>query len=538
MMRIATAAQMLAAPSSVSALAAGRSMAALAAATSVAALVAATPLLAAPEGGLVIAENETPENLDPANATNSTVDQLLIDVYDTLVQFPAGETSVAGELAQDWEVSEDGLSYTFTLRDDVTFHDGSPLTADDVVFTLDRLQAASAAVLNDLGPYSGAEALDEHSVQLTLDAPFGPFLAALSRIYIVNEDQVEPHMGDNNARGWLAVNDAGSGPYQVNSYAPTEDVSLTAYEDYWGGWEGNHVAEVLFRYVSEPSTMLALLEAGEVHITPDITVADKQRLMDRDGFNVDVGAAATPLFFQFNTASDGPTGDPAFREMLAQAFDRQLHLEAVLSGFGTLPDGPLPPDWVGHVSGTELPFDLDAARALVEENGWEGTEITVRYLSALEEEARAVEQFQSNLSQIGITLNAEGTTWPAQAATVQKLETTSDINMLYNFPTFPDPHAMLNTSFNSANTGINGGYNWGQYNNPELDALLDAAAASADPEERARLYGEAQELIGADHVAITVSLPGAVVAMSDRVEGYVYNVAHHQTFNLYDISLN
>src|SRR6056297_1577973 len=98
MMRIATAARVLAAPSSVSALAAGRSMAALAAATSVAALVAATPLLAAPEGVLVIAENETPENLDPANATNSTVDQLLIDVYDTLVQFPAGETSVAGEL--------------------------------------------------------------------------------------------------------------------------------------------------------------------------------------------------------------------------------------------------------------------------------------------------------------------------------------------------------------------------------------------------------------------------------------------------------
>ncbi len=138
---------------------------------------------------------------------------------------------------------------------------------------------------------------------------------------------------------------------------------------------------------------------------------------------------------------------------------------------------------------------------------------------------------------IGITLNAEGMTWPAQAATVQDLATTSDINMIYNFPSFPDAHAILNTSFNGALTGYNGGYNWAQYSNPEVDALLNAAATHSDQEERARLYQEAQRLIGADHVVITVSNPGFVLAMSDRVEGYVYNVAHHQTFNIMDMGL-
>ncbi|WP_226782833.1 ABC transporter substrate-binding protein [Oceaniglobus trochenteri] len=502
------------------------------------ALVGAMPVQAAPSGVLVIAENETPENLDPANAVNSTVNQLLVGVYNTLVQFPAGKTAVEPQLATDWDISEDGKTYTFTLRDDVTFHDGSPLTAADVVFTLDRLQAASAAVMNDMGPYAGADAVDDTTVKLTLDAPFGPFISALSRIYIVSKAMVEPHMGDDNARGWLAVNDAGSGPYQVNSYAPTEAVSLTAYDNYWGGWDGDHVAEVLFRYVSEPSTQMALLRSGEVHIAPDITVEDKQSLMDTEGFAVDIGAAATPLFFQFNTASEGPTGDPAFRKMLAQTFDRQLHLDIVLAGFGTLPDGPLPPDWMGHVSGTELPFDLDAARAMVEENGWDGTELTVRYLPGIQEETSAVEQLQSNLSQLGITLNAEGMTWPAQAATVTDVATTSDINMIYNFPTFPDPHAILNTTFNSANSGANGGYNWAQYSNPEVDALLNEAASESDPAKRAELYGQVQELIGQDHVVITVSLPGSVVAMSDKVKGYIYNAAHHQTFNYWNISVN
>jgi len=490
-----------------------------------------------PSGVLVIAENETPENLDPANATNSTVNQLLVGVYDTLVQFTAGETAVSPRLATGWTVSGDGLTYTFTLRDDVTFHDGTPLTAHDVKFTLDRLQAASAAVMNDMGPYAATEVVDERTVSLTLDAPFGPFVSALSRIYIVNKALVEPYMGEDNARGWLAVNAAGSGPYMVTTYKPTEVVSLAAFDGYWGGWDGNRVAEVVFRYISEPSTQLSLLRNGEVHIAPDITVQDKLALMNEEGFRVDIGAAATPLYFQINASSDGPTGNPEFRKMLVQSFDRQLHLDFVLQGLGSLPDGPLPPNWVGHAPGTEAGFDLEAAKALTEKNGWAGTALTVRYLPAIEEEKAAVEQLQSNLAQLGITLEAEGMTWPAQAATVQDLATTSDINMIYNFPTFPDPHAILNTSFNSANAGFNGGYNWAQYVNPEVDALLNRAASSSDQAERAQLYAEAQKLIGADYPVITVSLPGSVVAMSDRVEGYTYNVAHHQTFNYMEIGL-
>lgn len=494
--------------------------------------------LAQATGVLVIAENETPENLDPANAINSTVDQLLIGVYDTLVQFTAGEIEVSPQIAESWEISEDGRTYTFTLRQGVLFHDGSELTADDVVFTLDRLVAANAGVLNNMGTYTSAEALDDYTVALTLQEPFGPFLSALSRIYIVNAEQVEPHMGEDNARQWLAVNTAGSGPYTVTEYAPTEVVTLEAFPDYWGGWEGNHVAEVVFRYVSEPSTQLALLQSGEIHIAPDLTIEDKLALQDQPGFIVDAGAAATPLMAYFNTASEGPTGDPEFRAMLAQTFDRQLHLDQVLMGFGTLPDSPIPPDWVGHLEGVEPPYDLEAARAMVEENGWQGTSLTIRYLPAFPEEQAVVEQLQSNLAQIGIDLVAEGMTWPAQAATTASIETTADINLSYSFPNFPDPHAILNTAFNSALTGVNGGLNWAQYENPEVDALLNQAATSSNAEERAELYRQVQQLVAADHPTITTSLPSSVVALSQSVQGYVYNAAHHQTFNYMDIGLN
>jgi len=233
--------------------------------------------LAGPSGTLIIAENLSPENLDPANSQNSTVDQLMLGMYDTLVQFSAGETTVSPRLATDWSASADGLAHTFNLRKGVTFHDGSALTADDVCFTFDRNQAAGANALNDAGPYDSCNIVDDHTVQLNLSAPFGPFVSALGRLYIVNKDLVEPHMGDNHARSWLSVNEAGSGPYVLKTYKPDDTISMTAYADYWGGWDGNHVAEVVFRVVPEASTQAALLKAGEVHIAPDLTIDNAAR---------------------------------------------------------------------------------------------------------------------------------------------------------------------------------------------------------------------------------------------------------------------
>ena len=429
------------------------------------------------------------------------------------------------------------MTYTFHLRDDVTFHDGTKMTAADIKFTLDRLTAAKGNVLNTMGPYDSAEVVDDATVKLHLKSSFGPFLSALSRIYIVNKKLVEPHMAEDHGRQWLAVNEAGSGPYAIVSYKPTEAVELKAFPAYWGGWNGPHVGDVVFRYIMEASTQLSLLKSGEVQIAPNPTAEDKVALMKEPGYVVDVGKAATPLFFDFNTQSKGLTGNKTFRQMLALTFDRKLHLDNVLLGFGSMPDGPLPSNWLGHVSGTEPAFDLDAAKKMVAANGWSGTTLTVRYLPAIAEEQAAVEQLQSNLSQIGITLKAEGMTFPAQAASMQKLDTTADINMIYSFPLFPDPHAILNTCFNGDQVGFKGGYNWSNYANPDVDKLLNDAAAASDQAKRGELYAKAQQLIGQDAPSITISYPGYVVAMSDKVIGYKYNVAHHQTVNYMDIGL-
>ncbi|MDP7281661.1 MAG: ABC transporter substrate-binding protein, partial [Candidatus Poribacteria bacterium] len=130
-------------------------------------------VLASPSGTLIIAENLSPENLDPANSQNSTVDQLMLGMYDTLVQFSAGETTVSPRLASDWSASADGLTHTFNLRKGVTFHDGSALTADDVVWSMNRHIAEGSP--SSIGAFFTLvkewKAVDKHTVKLTLSSP-------------------------------------------------------------------------------------------------------------------------------------------------------------------------------------------------------------------------------------------------------------------------------------------------------------------------------------------------------------------------------
>ena len=494
-------------------------------------------VLAGPSGTLVIAENLSPENLDPANSQNSTVDQLMLGLYDTLVQFTAGETTVSPRLATDWSASADGLAHTFNLRKGVTFHDGSALTADDVCFTFDRNQAAGANALTDAGPYASCNIVGDHTVQLNLSAPFGPFVSALGRVYIVNKDLVEPHMGDNHARSWLSVNEAGSGPYVLKTYKPDDTISMTAYADYWGGWDGNHVAEVVFRVVPEASTQAALLKAGEVHIAPDLTIDDKIAFQGKDGYITDIGAAATPLYFMINVQAGGPLSDRLFRKAIIMAVDIKALCDAVLQGFCAVPEGPMPSNWPGHVGGIYPAFDLDGAKKIIDDNGWAGTEVNLTFLPEEEIQQRASEMWQANLAKIGVKLNATGDTWPALYAAAQSLDSAPDVGGSSAFPPFPDPHGILYGLLHSSKMGINGGTNFSQYSNPEVDDRLDRAASSADQAERMKLYGEVQEIVGNDYIHVLVAQPASVVTLSDKVVGYKYNVAHHQTFNFMDIGL-
>ena len=479
---------------------------------------------------LVIAENEPPATFDPIQADNSTVDEVVIPAYDTLLDYDSSN-KIYNELAKDVTVADDGLSVTVTLRDDVTFHDGAKLTADDVVYTLDRIKKIGIGVNAFLGSYESSAATSPTEVTITLSRADGSFVPALSRVYIVNSALVKKNAGTDDAQSWLATHEAGSGPYELNSYTSNQEANFTRYADYWGGFDGQ-ADEVVFSYLPESGTQRDSLNSGAVDIAADIATADLPAFESNADFVVDKADTLVQLYMYFNMAS-GPTTDPRVRKALRLAYDYTAHVDSILNGNGVIAEGPLPIRMACHADIAPGAQDLAAAQALFKEAAV--TELNLTYLSAIEEMDRAATSLQSSLREIGVTLNLQSVTYPDYASASAKADTRPDVGMIYAFPAFPDPSAVLAAGFATSSIGAQ---NFSGYSNPTVDGLLDQAGAATDQTERCDLYKQVQEQIEADMVSINVSDPKAVIVMRAGLQGFGYRPAHTSTVDVYSIKVS
>ena len=481
-------------------------------------------------GSLVIAENEPPASFDPIQADNSTVDEVVTPMYDTLVDFDA-DNELYNELAADYTVAEDGMSIDVTLRDDVTFHDGTPLTAEDVAYTLDRTKRLGIGVNSYLGSYESTDVSSDTELTINLSKPDASFLSALSRVYILNSALVEENAGDDDGQAWLATNDAGSGPYTLESYTSNQEAVFTQYADYWNGFDGQ-AEEVVFTYLPESGTQRDELNAGQVDIAMDIATADLAAFESNEDFVVDKADTLVQLYMYFDMQG-GPTEDPRVREALRLAYDYSAHVDSILAGNGEIAQGPLPTAMNCHADIPPGEQDLERAEQLFEEAGVDQLGLT--YLSAIEEMDRAAASLQSTLRDIGVTLDLTSVTYPDYAEQAAAAETRPDIGVIYAFPAFPDPAAVLHTGYATESIG---GQNFAGYSDPEVDELLAQAGASTDPDERCDLYGQVQELIEEDMVAINVANPKAVAVMRSGLEGFGYRPAHTSTVDVYSITVD
>ncbi len=168
---------------------------------------------------LVIATEGIPPTLDPLDSNDSRVDTPSINFYSTLTQFEYGTTNLKMELAETSEVSEDGLSHTFTIKKGVKFHDGSELTASDVVYTIDRMIALGTGVYGNMPSITGGEAVDGYTVKINMAQSFPGLEGALTRLYIVNADVVKENEQNGDwGQQWLSTNETGSGPYTLSEF--------------------------------------------------------------------------------------------------------------------------------------------------------------------------------------------------------------------------------------------------------------------------------------------------------------------------------
>lgn len=460
-----------------------------------------------PEGGkLIYGLTLAPSGIDPHVDASSELGIPLTSVYDTLV-YQALDGSFVPGLAERWDVSDDGQVYTFYLRDDVTFHDGTPFSAEAVQFNLDRIASPdtmSRKARGMLGPYDHTEVVDAHTVRIHFTQPYAPFLDSLSQVYLGMASPMA-------VRQWgteYQLHQVGTGPFLFKDYVPNDHLTLVRNRDYnWAPAVYNHsgpayLDEVEFRFYADPAVRALALESGEADVMGEIPPQDAVRLESSAGFTIlQVAIPGQPLQFFLDTEKT-PTDDIRVRQALLFATDREAITSTIFRGYSPVAHGPLTAVTMGYVPEVETmySYDPDQANALLDEAGWidsdgdgtrdqNGQPLTLQaYLMSWGYLPEVGQMLQSQFQAVGIDLETQLVAFPAAVeAASQGAHHLAPMTFSGSDP------SVLGTTYLSSNA--DGGFNWSKVRDGELDRLLNEGIGQLEPTARASLYAQAQTRI-------------------------------------------
>lgn len=270
------------------------------------------------------------------------------------------------DLATSWEISKDGLTYTFRLRD-ALFHDGTPVRAGDVKFTLDAImdKKVNAAFRTNLGPLKATEAVDDHTVRITMSQPYGPFLTMLQyNIQILPEHALKGQ--DLNKPTAFVEHPIGSGPYMWKEFVQGDHLTLTRFDRYWDGRA--KIAEIIYEIIPDVNTQIAKLKAGEL----DFVMAEPSQIASINGGGVQMSYANQTNYYYLGINDQAPLfKDNRVRQAMAHALDRAKILKEVFLGHGRLVASPISPPmaWAFDAGLQPWPYDVAKAKALLAEAG-------------------------------------------------------------------------------------------------------------------------------------------------------------------------
>ncbi|MGP9821310.1 ABC transporter substrate-binding protein [Salinarimonas sp. NSM] len=465
---------------------------------------AAPPALAqTPPGVLAVGQIAEPKSLDPAAVTAANDFRIVVNLYDGLVRYADGSFEIEPALAESWEVSDDGTVYTFTLREGVTFHDGTALDADAVVFNFERMLDEEHPY-HDTGPFplsfffsaiDTVEAVDARTVRFTLNEPYAPFLSNLAYPtgLIVSPAAVAEHGAD------FGRNPSGTGAFAFESWDANTAVVVTRNEEYWDGAPA--LEAVIFRPITDANTRVAEMLSGGIDVMVEVPPDSVARFSESDEYEL-YEQAGPHLWFMILNAKEPPFDDVRVRQAANYAIDKQALVENVLQGTAEIASGPIPPAfaWAYNEELEPYPHDPERARQLIEEAGATGAAVTMFVTeggSGMLDPVPMGTAIQADLEAVGLDVEIETYEWNTFLAQVNPgLEGKADMAQMAWMTNDPDtlPYLALRTEAWPEEGGFNSGY----YSNPEVDRLLQEARTATDQEERARLYKEMQEIVQED----------------------------------------
>ena len=421
---------------------------------------------AAADGGtLKIALNRTisAQSLDPLYVDSTTVDQICQNYGDCLVLYDAPTGEYIPNIATAWEISEDGLTYTFTIRDDVYFQpgayqDGRKLTADDVVYSLERAKGYWCNYLYYLGE---VKKVDESHVSATIDFPNATFLYDLtsSSVLMVAQEEVE---------GWgedYGMHVVGTGAFQIVNHAVDQSTELVRHENYWG--EKPHLDGVTYYIITDGTQAVNALKTGEVDVVVSLQGTDVPDVQASSGLEVMQSMEARVYYFGFNMREEH-LSNPLVRKALIEAVDgQQIAMAAFTNNTGVYANLPVPLNSWGYNAEYEslVPaYDPEQAKKDLEEAGYPGGGFTLTLTTTDDStRMRAATVLQAFWAQVGVTL---------QIITASNAEVSTFLGYFFS-------SQKLFTNYNT----------WG-FEDPEVDQLIEDALAITDKDERKALYDQ------------------------------------------------
>ena len=485
-------------------------------------------------GSITVAIEGEPASMDPAFDYDFVSGLAVASVTEGLLKFCENDTKLCPNLAESWSVSADGKTYTMKIRQGVKFHDGSTMTVDDVVFSLNRIRNPDLASYVGwmLGHVSDVAAPDASTVVITLGEPDAllEYALAATSAHVVNKKFVEAN-GDKY--GTPEVGSIGTGPFKFVEWQSGDHQKLARFDDYWDKAAGGpYLDEITIKIIAEPTTRVAGLQTGEIDWIINNIPSDQYETVKAIA---DVDLTFTDSYYgewiTFNT-QQAPFDNVKARQAMNYAFNKKAVRELFYGADAVATKATLvnPTLWptlgeaaVWQTAWDALPsydYDEAMARQLLDESGVKDQlqNAEIAYYESTPSIKGAAEAFIDAMGKLGVTIKARKVTYQESVALQFGEHNDYDIIVASWGSDFPDPSGNLRPNFASEN-GAAGGANVSNYHNEEVDALLAEQNTLTDKNERARLLIEAQKLIAADSPIIVTAYPGWPLAVNKRLGG-------------------
>ncbi len=453
----------------------------------------------------VFANSSAYDTMDPHAVFDVGRVAYRLNLYDGLMRWLDNPPRLNPWLAESYTISDDGLKYTFKLTD-AKFHDGSPVEAKDVVYSIERMLAlkkgASSLFVNSIAPGT-TKALDARTVEFNLSKPSAIFLATVPEIHVLNSDLVKKNEKDGDwGSAWLSKNDAGSGSFQLKRYDPAIGFSATRFAEHFKGWGEKYLDEIEFRTVVEINSRVLGLMKGDFHGTDGYLPQDQVIRLRKSDEVVVYDQESMRIFYSIIHNGREPMSDINFRKALSHSFDYNGFIDNILSGSVARNPGPLPNNiWGAPKELAGYDFDLEKAKSYLAKVKAPIREITIGALAGYGQTEQAASLLQNALTKIGIKSKIVAEPWPVASGKMRNEQQMYDLLFLWKSTYYADPNNWVGEMYDGENIGARNN-SW--YKNAEVDKLLHEAQTSTNMDARRANYEKAATMVYEDAAGIFV----------------------------------